>query len=522
MADGDIFPGGSGLMKCPGLGQAYTNAPEEAQRHQAQHDAVAVQDLSARQPRTSKSQGHLRSKVKVTIQSPSRSSSSEALSKRGSVKAMAALFESQDSAPSKPPSPEKPPSAGKPPSPIKRQGTDGGIWIQAAPSFPCKCGRQPQTGPVWLRYSSDKSPESASGEEISSHSPMATQDERETPAVGNMASSVAAAAQTKEQQRRDEILGRPTQVGTSKSMPVLKTLDAGTATHEGFRPVPSLGTMVPYREQPPIAQHLNRPRPLSTPSPAPHIADEFPIFDTVPLGSATRPRGTTILYSQIQTLQRHLGAKNEEASQLRRQLEAQEDTEVGTLSEQLRAAHRDLSMWKERAESAEKRVKVFERFTTRLRTIRDALFHERQRRTDEYVPSTPTPTRHSASEDGDEARTADDKDSGRPGLTGRRAASGPTTGGERSDDSGKTEDAGVVAARIRKCLHRQLQTAATHHRALDRPADELTGITGGDGASSPREYEGMDIMGGAEKVWAIIVELLRMEDDGFISVYGSH
>ncbi|PNY29307.1 Rho-GTPase-activating protein 6 [Tolypocladium capitatum] len=373
-------------------------------------------------------------------------------------------------------------------------------------------------GPVWLRYGSDKSPESASGEEVSSQSLTATQDERETPAVGGMASSVAAAVHTEEQRRQGEILGGPTQVGTSKSMPALKSSDAGTLTHEGFRHVPSLGTMVPYREPPPIAQHLNRPRPLSTPSPAPQTTDEFPVMDTVHPGPATRPRGTTILYSQIQNLQRHLGAKNEEASQLRRQLEAQEDTEVGTLSEQLRAANRDLCMWKERAESAEKRVKVFERFTTRLRTIRDNIFQERQRRTDEDASSTPTPTptRRSASDDGDGARTADDEDSGGPGLEGRRAASAQATGGERSDDGTRTEDAGVVAARLRKCLHGELQTATAHEGTLDSPPAVLSSIMGGDGASSPRGYEGMDIMGGAEKVWAVAVELLRMEDDGVV------
>ncbi|KAF6845105.1 hypothetical protein CMUS01_00494 [Colletotrichum musicola] len=52
-----------------------------------------------------------------------------------------------------------------------------------------------------------------------------------------------------------------------------------------------------------------------------------------------------------------------------RQVEARENLDVGTLSEQLRAAKRECAMWKARAEAAEKRVATLERFTRRLRAI---------------------------------------------------------------------------------------------------------------------------------------------------------
>lgn len=85
-----------------------------------------------------------------------------------------------------------------------------------------------------------------------------------------------------------------------------------------------------------------------------------------------RTSSTTSLHSHIRKLQRQLETKTDEAAQLRRQVEAQKDTDVGTLSEQLREAKREAQQWKERAEAAERRVKVFERFTARLRGIREA------------------------------------------------------------------------------------------------------------------------------------------------------
>ncbi|OBR10943.1 RhoGAP domain-containing protein [Colletotrichum higginsianum IMI 349063] len=44
--------------------------------------------------------------------------------------------------------------------------------------------------------------------------------------------------------------------------------------------------------------------------------------------------------------------------------------DIGTLSEQLRAAKRECATWKARAEAAEKRVSALERFTRKLRGIK--------------------------------------------------------------------------------------------------------------------------------------------------------
>ncbi|KAF4451470.1 putative Rho-GTPase-activating protein 6 [Fusarium austroafricanum] len=196
----------------------------------------------------------------------------------------------------------------------------------------------------------------------------------------------------------------------------------------------SLGTMMPYPEQPPIAQHLNLMRPSSSASNAQHRVDA----STVPQDISTpvpRPGSTTTLHTQIRRLQRQLDLKTEETVHLKRQLEVQEDADVGTLSQQLREAKREAQMWRERAESAERRIKVFERFTARLKGIREA-----------------------AAVAGDETLDTDNiimaecfDEAGADGQKENTLIEGAL--GYESDSSGRTEDAGVVKARIRRCLH---------------------------------------------------------------------
>lgn len=110
----------------------------------------------------------------------------------------------------------------------------------------------------------------------------------------------------------------------------------------------SLGTMVPHREQPPVAQHLNLTRPPSSASSiSTNGQSSLPAFFPPPCASLMRTSSTTSLHSHIRKLQRQLETKTDEAAQLRRQVEAQKDTDVGTLSEQLREAKREAQQWKE-------------------------------------------------------------------------------------------------------------------------------------------------------------------------------
>lgn len=136
---------------------------------------------------------------------------------------------------------------------------------------------------------------------------------------------------------------------------------------------PSLGTMVPHLEEPPVAQHIVFPRP---PQGAPMM--EFDGSEDE-RGSSPRPGSSnSMLHAQIRSLQRQLEARAEECAQLRRRLEARDNTnlDVGRLCEQLRTARREARTWRGRAEAAEKRVAVFEQFTARVRGLRDAVAEE--------------------------------------------------------------------------------------------------------------------------------------------------
>jgi hypothetical protein len=72
-----------------------------------------------------------------------------------------------------------------------------------------------------------------------------------------------------------------------------------------------------------------------------------------------KSRGTSVLYTQIQDLQRQLKTKTDEADHMRKQLMTREcHQDLGTLTEQLRQAKRELEIWRSRAETAERRLDV--------------------------------------------------------------------------------------------------------------------------------------------------------------------
>ncbi|KAI9898748.1 hypothetical protein N3K66_007108 [Trichothecium roseum] len=256
--------------------------------------------------------------------------------------------------------------------------------------------------------------------------------------------------------------------------------------------------MVPYPAQPPMAQHLNLPRPTSAASLA-RQSVEYPDGD----GRIKRPGSTSFLHSQIRTLQKQLEARSEEAAQLRRQLEAQEDSDVGTLSEQLREAKRETQMWKDRAESAERRVKVFERFTARLKGIRAAAAaaaNETENSNDELGSRR-------LSDDSDRMRDSGDA-ADQPPIDKQQArfvkGRGTTEDTAKSDGSGHTEDAGTVTARIRKCLHGNggQEAGGTSDGALDDRLGEPLLLRDRSKSSS------RDISMGAMEIWMAAQELL--------------
>ncbi|RFN45835.1 putative rho-gtpase-activating protein 6 [Fusarium flagelliforme] len=233
----------------------------------------------------------------------------------------------------------------------------------------------------------------------------------------------------------------------------------------------SLGTMMPNPEQPPIAQHLNFMRPSSSTSNAQH-GDNL----TIPPGGPTpiqRPGSTTTLHTQIRNLQRQLDLKTEEAVQLRRQLEVQENADVGTLSQQLREAKREAQMWKERAESAERRIKVFERFTARLKGIRTA------GGTAQGAQDTTGPDCH-----------------GLDMEKGQNEACLENIAGYESDSS---EDARIVSVRIQNCLD----------GLTDGPRD-ISSLSNQTQNPSSSEIPERVISPSEEEVWMAAQELLEL------------
>ncbi|KJZ70247.1 hypothetical protein HIM_10361 [Hirsutella minnesotensis 3608] len=389
--------------------QSSHASPDRRWHRRVRQYASSDKIFPNRQPRIAKSHGQLGESIRVHVQSPSESSSSEGPSKRASVKAMAALFKLHGPIRSRPMSPVKIESVG---------GADPG-HEPVAPG--CRCG-QLSTG-----------------------------------------------TQTESDDGSQELEARA--VGAMMSTPMLTSDTMGRNADDTLKYFPSLGTMVPYREQPPVAHHLNFSRPMSTPPQSRQGADAIHLADLLPLKFDTHPRGTTVLYSQIQHLQRDLNAKAEEVAQLRRQLEAQENAEVGTLSEQLRTARRDLSMWKGRAEAAERRVQVFERFTARLRGIR-------------AVMSTPEKA---------------------------------PVGADEAIDQSKLQEVTPKASPLVDCN-------ANDEAVSDTQCAAEECATGGDGAWSPAGSCAMQtdraVMERAEKVWAAAEELLLMEDESLQWVEG--
>jgi hypothetical protein len=137
---------------------------------------------------------------------------------------------------------------------------------------------------------------------------------------------------------------------------------------------PRLGLMVPPQEQPPVARYISYARPQSAASFASTVRYDGPTNSGKDTSASDQnlSRSNSILYAQIQSLKRQLEIKSEEVLRLQRQLEAQENMDVGILSEQLREANRECKIWRERAEAAERRVAVFERFATKLRKIQSS------------------------------------------------------------------------------------------------------------------------------------------------------
>jgi hypothetical protein len=214
-----------------------------------------------------------------------------------------------------------------------------------------------------------------------------------------------------------------------------------------------------------------------------------------------------MLHAQIRSLQRQLEAKAEESSQLRRQLEAQEGSDIGTLSEQLREAKHEVNVWKERAEAAERRVQVFEKFTAKLRGIREAAAVAEQQEGDKLRCQSGAGS-SSSCEGGSNDENISPAQHVRF-VQGKRVCRSTETCD--SGGSGHTEDAGVVTARIRKCLHGNTTGNDGANESPDCSRDKLPNTTD-DVSRCISKQSRREISESVMEIWVAAQEILYMQD----------
>ncbi|KAM0270023.1 hypothetical protein ACHAQH_009583 [Verticillium albo-atrum] len=404
-------------------------------------------------------------------------------SRPGGVRAMAAMWEGASKDSSFIPTPAPPP---------RKQGdvVSGSIISPYAANV-----TPPKTVPPAVRLTYDRASSKGSAKTFSK-SPLRTGSATRKPLRPSAGDSMAlrAAARTEDTSPSRAVAAfREIHLRQTPETPK-KEATAMATPHLDDSPdrPPSLGTMAPQEEQPPIDKHINFSRPPSAVSGGPlydhdhgtHDPEGDP-FLPVPMPSPTPAGGNCLLHAQIRSLQKQLEARDEETASLRRQLETRENLDIGTLSEQLREAKRESAMWRSRAEAAEKRLAVFERFTSRLKDIRGSRADSHTVATDGVVKEMP-----------DEGHQS-----------------------EGSMETTRTEEVGALTSRIRQSL-RGLDGARSSSTTSSTSSDggasawwnRLT--EGGTGAEMSTDGQQMprDVLEAAAEVWMAAQELFK--DDG--------
>jgi hypothetical protein len=146
----------------------------------------------------------------------------------------------------------------------------------------------------------------------------------------------------------------------------------------------SLGTILPRPGEPPVAGYIDLPRAAAM------YADHHPFpFDFSTSSSIlknglssssignqrTKNQSTSILHTQIQNLSKQLRAKTDDVNHLKQHLGTRDSiNDLETLNQQLRQAKRELTVWRGRAEVAEKRLRVLSQFSQKI--LGDAVVNE--------------------------------------------------------------------------------------------------------------------------------------------------
>ncbi|RFU72802.1 rho-gtpase-activating 6 [Trichoderma arundinaceum] len=206
------------------------------------------------------------------------------------------------------------------------------------------------------------------------------------------------------------------------------------------------------------------------------------------------------LHSRLQGLEKLLSDKSAEAAQLQlRVQQLEEDNEVSSLRDQLRDAEKDIRKWREKAEAAERKAKMFQKFTARVRSIQGSLAAEGSLQSGDDLCG------RLASEQG--------RDTEGSFQVHRVRFTKSSEATERGADSkfGFPDDRGVCSVKVEDCLHRSQSRDGSAPDGLKATTSDLGGL---DGVASPKEERKMDFGRAAVELWIAAQELLLMEDEG--------
>ncbi|KAI1283439.1 hypothetical protein F5Y07DRAFT_408768 [Xylaria sp. FL0933] len=232
---------------------------------------------------------------------------------------------------------------------------------------------------------------------------------------------------------------------------------------------PRLGTMIPHEEEPPVG-HFVRPTSATSARSQNISGTEGAVPSALsshhePAAGSRQTSGNSFLHAQIRSLQRQLDLRNEEIAQLRRRLETQEHVDIGTLCEQLRFARREGLNWRKRAEAAERRVAVFQRFGAKVEGLKDGAF-----------------------DDDDDEKYGDGGDEGDGGNTGDDSGTCVRGSSSRGERVGYGVEMGDDAEAYSSYSVHTESREAFNERIRRSFAGKMRNTTGGDGTVSREDY----------------------------------
>ncbi|KAM0450983.1 hypothetical protein ACHAO4_006377 [Trichoderma viride] len=194
---------------------------------------------------------------------------------------------------------------------------------------------------------------------------------------------------------------------------------------------------------------------------------------------------------------------------LEAEIQQLKESEISTLRQQLQDMNGNLNKWKERALAAERRAKLFQKFTTRVRHLYGSLLNE------------------GSCQSGDDGLTVKEESDAEGSYLIRsvrfnKALEAIERGSQATGDQESiyVGDGDVIATKIFQSLYPRMHTRGGSPSG-GSPTGSKTTATGYvpllqsmDGVASPRDdEETLKLRLGMVELWMAVQELLRMEDE---------